>query len=365
MDGAPLLIEIESLDDVTFPQSSGPLELLQLKHHQGERPVDLTTASVDVWSSLRVWCTRLSDGDLTDDAYLFLITTAGCADDSAPALLGVSDRDVEKAETLLFSYAQASEAKTTRLARVAFCGLSRAQRLNLLDRVRVIADAPEIDALDDRLNQILRFARPSKVNYVRERMVEWWYARSAQHLSKKTPGPINSAEIDLKIEALSDALSSDNLPIDVPEPLEDELGVVGGNMFARQLSLLPVSSARVLQAAKDYMQAFTQRSRWLGSELLTVGDLAEYESELVAEWRRRFNVMSDELGPTAAEEEMRREAKLLYRWIELEAHFPIRPRCTAAFVTRGSFHILSDQMRVGWHPAFMSILSDAIEESTA
>ncbi|MDO3397325.1 MULTISPECIES: ABC-three component system protein [Nocardioides] len=365
MDGSPLLVEIETLDDVTFPLGAEPMELLQLKHHQGERPPDLTTANTDLWTTLRVWCARLVAGELSDDACLFLITTAGCADDSAPALLGISDRNVEKAEELLLDYAKASNAVSTQAARKAFRDLNRTQRLSLLDRVRIIFEAPEIDGLDDRLNQRLRFVRPSRVDYVRERMVEWWYARCAEHLSKKRPGAINSIEIDLKIESLSDALTADNLPIDVPEPADADLGDVGDSMFARQLALLPVSGTRVLQAAKDYMQAFSQRSRWLGAELLTVGDLADYESDLVSEWRRRFTVMCDEIGPAAAEEEMRREAKQFYKWFELEADFPIRPRCTAAFVTRGSFHILSDQMRVGWHPNFESILSSAIGESTA
>lgn len=365
MDGAPLLIEIETLDDVTFPQGLEPMELLQLKHHTGERPPDLTTAHGDLWATLRVWCERLVSGDLSDDACLFLITTAGCADGSAPALLGVSDRDVETAEGLLLDYALTSEARSTKAARKVFGELGHTQRLGLLDRVRIVSEAPQIDQLDARLNQRLRFVRPSRVDYVRERMVEWWYRRCAEHLSKKQVGAIQSVEIDLRIESLSDALTTDNLPIDVPEPSESDMGNVGDSMFARQLALLPVSGTRVLQAAKDYMRAFSQRSRWLGAELLTIGDLADYESNLVSEWRRRFVVMCDELGQAAAEEEICREARQFYKWFEIEADFPIRPRCTAAFITRGSFHILSDQMRVGWHPSFESLLAEPDEENTA
>ena len=169
----------------------------------------------------------------------------------------------------------------------------------------------------------------------------------------------------MKIESIGDSLAIDNLPVDVGEPGESDLGDFADRTFARQLALLPVSSKRVLQAAKDYMQAFTQRSRWLGGDLLTVGDLSEYEGRLIDEWRRRFNVMCDELGTSAAADEMQREAKALYRWVELDADYPIRPRCTAAFVTRGSFHILSEQLRIGWHPNFEDLLSVAIEEATA
>lgn len=365
MDGRPLLVEIETLDDIAFPQGEAPMDLLQLKHHQGDRPPALTTASKDLWTSLRIWATRLVDGDLSGDACLYLITTAECAPDSAPALLRTSERNVEAADALLTAYAQSTDAASTRAGREAYMALRPSQRLHLLDGIRVVDSEPLIDDLDERLTTRLRFVRPSKVNYVRDSIVEWWYRRCAEHLSGKAIGPISSAEIDMKIESIGDALAADNLPVDVSEPSDTDLGDVAERIFVKQLSLLPVSSSRVLQAAKDYMQAFTQRSRWLGGELLTVGDLADYETRLIDEWRRRFNVMRDELGASAAEEEMQREAKALYKWVELEADFPIRPRCTAGFVTRGSFQILSDEMRIGWHPDFEKLLSAAIGEASA
>lgn len=365
MDGTPLLVEVETLDDVAFPADNQPMELLQLKHHQGESPPDLTSASRDLWSSLRVWIKRLLDGDLSEDARLYLITTAHCGYGSAPALLRNIGRDVDQAVQLLLEYAERSDAVSTKPGREAFRKLRPSQRLRLLDRVWILDQEQSIDDLDQRLSTSLRFVRPTKIDYVREAMLEWWYRRCAEHLSGKTSGPISSSEIEMKIESIGDSLSADNLPVDVAEPTDGELGNFAESMFARQLALLPVSSSRVLQAAKDYMQAFTQRSRWLGGELLTVGDLGEYEARLIDEWRRRFNVMSDELGHLAAEEEMQREAKRLYKWVELDAEFPIRPRCTAGFVTRGSFQMLSEQMRVGWHPNFENMLSTAIDEATA
>lgn len=365
MDGTPLLVEVETLDDVTFPADSSPLELLQLKHHQGEQPPDLTTTSRDVWSTLRVWASRLVAGDLTEDARLYLITTAHCAEGSAPAMLRTSGRDVEQATLLLLQYAEGSDANSTKAGRDAFKNLKHSQRLRLLDRVSILDGEEKIDDLDLRLSTCLRFVRPSKAGYVRESMLEWWYRRCAEHLSGKSIGPISSAEIEMRIESIGDSLAVDNLPVDVPEPADGDVGDFADRVFAKQLALLPVSSTRVLQAAKEYMQAFTQRSRWLGGELLTVGDLGEYEGRLIGEWRRRFNVMCDELGPSAAADEMQREAKALYKWVELDADFPIRPRCTAGFVTRGSFQILSEQLRVGWHPNFEDMLSSAIDEATA
>ena len=108
----------------------------------------------------------------------------------------------------------------------------------------------------------------------------------------------------------------------MPEPADPTWAMSATACSRRQLSLLPVSGTRVHPSSKGLHAGLQPASRWLGAELLTVGDLAGYESELVSEWRRRFSVMCDELGPAAAEEEMQREAKQFYKWFELEADFP-------------------------------------------
>jgi hypothetical protein len=40
--------------------------------------------------------------------------------------------------------------------------------------------------------------------------------------------------------------------------------------------------------------------------------------------------------------------------MKLNVH--IRPRCTEAFITRGSYHILANQLRLGWHISYKDAL---------
>jgi hypothetical protein len=58
-------------------------------------------------------------------------------------------------------------------------------------------------------------------------------------------------------------------------------------------------------------------------------------------------------------------AKHLYRWVEADARFPIRPRCTDAFLTRGSYQMLADERRAGWHPDFEARLAALLEGQAA
>ncbi|QTX33494.1 hypothetical protein KAR29_06425 [Aminithiophilus ramosus] len=78
------------------------------------------------------------------------------------------------------------------------------------------------------------------------------------------------------------------------------------------------------------------------------------------EWEIQFNRLVDEIGDAAAEDTMRSAAQKVYAWVE-DSCYPIRPRVLHPSMTRGSFHILADTLRVGWHPEFMRRLKHLLE----
>ncbi len=80
-------------------------------------------------------------------------------------------------------------------------------------------------------------------------------------------------------------------------------------------------------------------------------DLHKYEKRLVEEWELVFDAMCDELGEAAIETAKEGAARNLLAWAE-QTLFPIRPNVTEPFVSRGSLHMLSDDLRVGWHIDF-------------
>jgi len=79
-----------------------------------------------------------------------------------------------------------------------------------------------------------------------------------------------------------------------------------------------------------------------------------------------FDAVVDELGTTAAETIKRQAARSVLAWAE-RTSIPIRPSVTEPFICRGSLHMLSDEIRIGWHPEFRNLLADAlgIEEGVA
>ena len=123
------------------------------------------------------------------------------------------------------------------------------------------------------------------------------------------------------------------------------------------------SKTRIAAAIRDYYRAFEQRSRWKRQELLHVGNLTVYEKNLIEEWELIFAGMKDKVGSDAAEEVKKAAAQEVLSWAEIgPVKTRIKPGVTHPFITRGSLHILANDLRVGWHPEFQERLKHLLEE---
>ena len=92
-------------------------------------------------------------------------------------------------------------------------------------------------------------------------------------------------------------------------------------------------------------------------------DLHKYENRLVEEWELTFEASRDELSDKATENAKEVAARSLLAWAE-QTLIPIRPNVTEPFVCRGSLHMLSDELRVGWHVDFRDHLAQLLSART-
>lgn len=357
-------VAIETLDDVVFDTEGDAKDLLQLKHHLNAEG-NVTDASSDIWKSFRIWSEGTSKGEWPDDTRFYLVTTANAVADTVAGLLVVGEqRDAARALTKLEAVARTSESEANAKGYKAFLDLKDDVRAALVERVVVLPGVSDVFDVEVALREEVSHAvnRELRSPFV-ERLEGWWFQRVVQHLRRIDATPIESEELDAKLDALRQQFQDDNLPID---PDLADLDIEGidpagfmGEVFVRQLELINVKSRRLVNAMLQYYRASQQRSRWLREGFLLAGELTAYDRRLAEEWRVRFDAMAEEIGEEAAEAEMIDAARTLYKWAEQDAMILIRPSVDQAFVTRGSLHILADARRVGWHPEFFQRLGQA------
>lgn len=360
-------ISLETADDVEV-EGDGEDQLLQLKHRAPA--TSLTDSSSDLWKTLRVWCEPIVDGgaDPTSTSRV-LVTTATAPPESIGHLLrpNRTAADVAMAEEQLLHVAETSSNASLKLAFSAFSALPAEHRRALLETVVVLDNQPSVAALDDELRAACYPAVPrERLEPFLDRLEGWWFRRCLQQLVQPGNAAILAEELDSYFSDLREQFRAENLPIDLDvSALDADLESFESSVFVRQLELIDLSNKRIAIAVRDYMRAFTQRSRWARDGLLLVGELDEYERRLVEEWERHFLRMEDEIGASASEAVAIGAARDLYGWVESEADYPIRPECNEPFITRGSFQMLSDDRRVGWHPDFLARLIKLLEPASS
>ena len=355
------LIGIETIDDVTFETAGGhPKDLLQTKHHRAGSP-SLTDSSPDLWKTLRIWFEGHRSGSIPDTANLYLITTAAAPEGSVAACLRATQRDITMAQAALDSTALSSTNVSNAPAYRSYLLAKPSERRSILTRVVIIDAAPTVVDLDLELQQEVYWSVARKnLSTFLERLEGWWFRRILQQLTDRHSERIGSVELELQMTDLREQFQQESLPIDedlLEFTLDDATRAAHENSpFVRQLELVKAGKRRISAAIRDYYRAFEQRSRWLRDDLVVGMDLHKYEKHLIDEWELVFEAMRDELGDTATDEAKEAAARSVLAWAE-RTTVPIRPRVTEPFVSRGSFHMLSDEVRIGWHPEFRDRLA--------
>lgn len=362
------LVSLETLDDVTFETIGGdPKDLLQIKHHQ-RRTCVLTDASPDLWKTLRIWFEGRTSGILPSDTNLCLITTSITPDGTAASRLRSSPRDVVGAEQALDATASSSTNVTNFLAYQAYLAASPSERIAVLSKVVVFDATPSVTDIESELYQEIYWAVKKEYHSAfLERLEGWWLRRVLQQLTDAPTGRIGSVEIEAQMSDLREQFKQEALPIDddlLEFNLDNTTRVAYENLiFVRQLDLIKAGKHRITAAIRDYYRAFEQRSRWLRNDLVVGMDLHKYEKRLIEEWELVFEAMRDELGDTATEDAKEKAARSILEWVE-QTIISIRTNVTEPFVSRGSFHILSDKMRIGWHPEFRDRIALLLKKGT-
>ena len=332
-DNPDYQISIEKFDDVAFDKDGQPVQLIQLKHHIKQKG-NLTDSSADLWRTLKVWIDSLAQKpELLDSTEFLIITTAIAPKNSAAGYLRQNDRDPNTAYT----------------------------KQKLYEHIYIVDGASNILDVEKIVKKQIRYSCiPKYENLIYERLEGWWYKKAIEALCSEDPIFVTQNQVRSFIVSVSQEYSDENLPIDDffdVDDLQENALSESEKIFYEQLKLICLGSHRMQNALRDYYRAFKQRAAWVRNDLLYVNELEKYEKRLIDEWDHAFGEMQDDLAEikSLTEEEKAKAGRKLLSDIE-KKDIRIRPKCEEAFVMRGSYHMLANKLKVGWHVDFFERL---------
>ncbi|MBC9798631.1 ABC-three component system protein [Sinomicrobium weinanense] len=353
-------IRIENLDDIEIEDINN-LQLLQTKLHIKNK-ANLTDSSVDFWKTVRIWSEYINDGTIELDTTIFnLITTEEIPSSSVLHKFKSNitlDSDALEVIKKLDKISIESTNKTNEKAYLAYQSLSLDNKKSLVKRIRILDNSIGITEINDRIKKELIFSTyPSTIDAFLEILEGWWFRKSIDNLTSQIDF-ISASELQLKIANISDSFQADNLPNHFPVQLEitdEDVESLKERNFLKQLELIniKVNSKTLKRAISDFRRAFEQRSKWLRLDLLNPDEEEEYDLKLHDYWKNIFDIMCDQTEDKSLEElvELGREF-YIGQFAKTCPQIKIREKFNQDYLTRGSYQMLSDSKKIGWHPNY-------------
>ena len=357
-------LRIESLDDIEI-QSPDKTEIFQTKLKLKSK-ANLTNASVDFWKTIRVWVDNINNKRIDPDKTIFtLISTEKVSEDSFLEKLrsGIKSDDLVKSViTNMDTVATSSTNTSTKLARDEYLKLSVESKKMLVKNIHIIDSASDIDEITSKLRAELAFSAPyNQIDSFLEILEGWWFQVAIDHLLGNKDC-IHSMELQSKVSSIRDSFSQDNLPNHFGQQLEisdQEAKDLKDKTYIKQLELITISlsSNTAKRAISDFRRAFDQRSKWLRLDLLSPNEQTDYDEKLYDHWKNLFDILQD----LCEKEELEEIKEIGYKFYinQFAMNCPaikIREKFNEDYLTRGSYQMLSDNKRIGWHPKYKDLL---------
>lgn len=356
IEDAKLLIE--ALDDIEI-RTNEEINLLQTKYHL-KRDTNLTDRSSDFWKTIRVWSEQIKSKQINVDETVFSLVTTESISNSSILLDIKNKNNIDAILEKLGKISEETTNKTNQKGYEAFKDLEPKEQETLITNIHIVDRSLDFNSIDILIKNELRLSVLTKqLEPLLERLEGWFFRNCILHLQNQKEY-ISFEEVQKQILYIIDSFKHDNLPIDFPDkiiPTKEELDTISTMTFYKQLNLIDLSPRLCETAISNYYRAFNQRSKWLKDDLLNPQEEIDYDKRLVDDWEQKFDLLLDETDDLE-DDEKKEEGKKFYKYYQIEQtpNIFIRDRFQANYLIRGSFHMLADKLKVGWHPGFKSLI---------
>lgn len=357
------LLRIENMDDIDILDDINTM-LFQTKYHIKSK-ANLTNSSTDFWKTIRVWSELIKQGNIDVHNSTFnLITTQEVPIDSILHNFKVdfkSPLNTKELNEKMQEICVTSTNKTNAPAYKAFLDLENTDKEKLISRIKIFDGALNIEEIDKNLiREFTKYLYPNLVEEFKQKLEGWWLKKSVQLLSSEI-SEIRLSELQNRIANIRDEYHADCLPDNFDEPLEindTDLETEKEKLFIRQIESIAIniSDNRVKLAISDFRRAFEQRSEWFRKNLTDPEDESIFDKKLIDYWYNIFQLMKSE-SDDKAEDELKKMGRDFYleNFAKQCPKIPFRKEQKEDYLTRGSYHMLSDKLKIGWHPNFKDL----------
>lgn len=352
-------VSIEHLGDVAIHQNDERVIFEEDKSSISDNPLgDLST---NLWKTLYNWVQFLVDANIDVSKCRFLLYV----------ISPVAPR------SLLASFASANDPKSVNNA---ICKAKRMVKKSSSEEINRYANAVLKDniailrkilvTLEVVVNQSEREIEAEIANEFRSAMISenrieevknhclGWVVKKIVHEIRNKRSPIIDKDefIRQNIAFINQVRAGSLVDYSLSNrPTKDELAAeaLSDKNYIRQLQAIDVDQSKMISACSDYYRAGINRQAWIEKELISPEEADEFEAKLCSAYERekeRIELEKSDLCDL-------KKGRLLLNACEGQ-QVRIADRDPVDRTIPGTYHHLSDDLKLGWHPQWRMLFCD-------
>lgn len=356
-------VYLERFDDVTFHEGDHK-QVLQMKFSLNNDR-NITSKDEALWKTIRNWIDIIELGLVSTDEYQFIIITTRKTDDELILQLTEEPNTRDKKEILesLISIAKEIHNDQIKDAIDKFLKLDPVKQRKLVDKIKILTSQPDIVEIQAEIEKHLSgYTRPEFKENFFYAVYGWWYTEILNRLAGNVNEPLTSQSLIEVMTRLRDLQMAGTLPthFDDAKLTDNIFNAYKASRFVEQLNLIRIETPEIFKAILNFYKASEQRSKWFRELHNTAYFLEKYDEELKEKWDGQFSktlrkakndgaVTTEDLVPYGIEN---------YEWMNNSNYYPdlkLENSLSKIWLWKGSFHMLADFCKVGWHPDFKKI----------
>lgn len=350
-------IGIETEDDVVVQLLNGSKILEQDKSSTTTFP--FLPSRLDLWKTLCIWLEAIKNQEIDIASTSFYLVTNKTATGSLAEKIGISNNitlattcldEIKKTISLLGVGTEAKAIAEKVLLYEESIILNLIQKITfesgskIVDKNQIVSDLQIVKMDDDSIDSILN------------ELKGWLFTGIVEAWRTKKPAIIERDDfINLK-----NKLITNNLEKIVNEKIY-EIGQISpiiqdshfNNIYIKQLSIINSEEEEKSNAISDYINSVTKKTQLAKKGYLTNTDIEKFEADLETRWKSiaktckilHKNLTPEEIGSLICTETLEHNGDI---GDVKTKHY---------FLTRGTYHLLSEKLKIGWHPDYKNVIA--------
>jgi hypothetical protein len=363
LDSAPgSVVSVEVFEDVGVTESNGKVKAVQTKSGSGANPI--SDSAVDLWKTFRNWIDQVKAGILTPERTQFEIFVNSKAKGQFCAAMSEAKSQSEIAAVIVSIRKKFLNKSGT--PKASLSDELKKQMLVALDPANEKHFAAVIGAFTYRNGSgrsyeelMARIAKTLVLDRVADVILlyalGWTKRRIDELIEQSKPANISVDEFRSELATYYNLFNTQAyLPSLSGMPSQDDITAHRSQLYVRQLEIIEASDDELTTAVIDFLMAKANAVEYARRNLVNGTSFADFDATLQSTWKNRKKALELEanckndihFGQRLANDCLGRAATL--QGLVVPNNF-----------TAGCFHALANQLEIGWHPHYGTMLSGA------